>query len=286
MSNPALTLAIFEKLTGYPFDSEGRPMLNSETQEPANRHNSRGMRIPTPIDPSTRGVLSTDHPSAIRLWGEGYAREATTHVKVFHYGVNSSDWRETLPSVSFQPTDLQVGGLPYYSPTDHVREPTGDISESFNPATGTVLYGPTRRTKRTNPEPFTLYYAITLRAAFPTELEWLERCLLKLFGAKGMILVERSNNDYGPVNYSLERVAFIDRGEGYNVNANQGPTEDRSLMRVYTYAFQTSLDNFVPGWLTDEIPSENTILHRILEITNLQTKLSTGRLDLETLRSK
>lgn len=278
--DPSLTLAIFEKMTGFPFDQGGRPVLDPTTRKPSNRHKSWGMRYPTPINAVSKTAPSTDNPAGLRLWSRGYHQNLYTPVPVYMEGADAKRYQDVFPSVSFVESDILTGGDPYlyFDPIGYTQG--SDIISV--PETGYTEEGPAELIQRKHPDPWDVVYTFRIYSTDPIEIQWLERCFLDMWGPKGAILVERANGEFDGVDYVMERVAFFDQGEMFNPKAGIGPTEERHLSRAFTIRFETHMDNSVQGFGTndfeDPIPS---ILERIMEIKDVQGRWTEGELSLE-----
>ena len=282
--DPALILALFERLTGYPLDSQGRAMVHPTTGLPVNRHGSYGMRIPTPKETTSNTALSTDNPAALRLFGRGFHSNVYTPVPVYMEGPEAVRYENVWPSVSFVESDIiPNAGDPYvyYDPmVDRVGEAT-----ITHPITGEVTRGTNQIVMRAHPEPFVQMFTIKTYSKDPIERDLLNRALLYALKTKGAISVEQGNGEFRMVDYFLDRTAFFDQGEAFSPRAGTGPTHDRYLCTAFTYLFETHLDNSVQGFGTLDFEApQDTILQRVLEIKGTQDRLWDGRNDLETLR--
>lgn len=277
--DPALTLAIFEKLTGFPFDNSQRPVLDPTTLLPTNRHKSFGMRIPVPSVNVSRGALSTDNPSALRLWGRGYQKDLYMPIVVHMEGPDAKKYEDVWPSVSFVESDILPGKDPYI-----YRDPIGVLSGDAtitSHLTGATETGPNQGMFRKHPTPWNVVYTVRMFSRNPVEIQWMERCFLDMWDVKGAISVERADGQFRMVDYEMERVAFFDQGEGFNPKTGVGPTEDRHLSRAFTLMFETYLDNTVQGFGTqDWTGPEYTVLERIMEIQGKVDMFWEGRRNL------
>lgn len=280
--DPSLTLAIFEKLSGFPFDAGGRVQIDATTRRPVNRHGSWGMRYPVPKNTVSKSAPSTDNPAGLKLWGRGYQQNLYTPLPVYMEGADAKKYADVFPSLSFVESDILPGTDPYlYFDPIGVFNGTAEIE---NPATGYVEEGPDTVTLRKHPTPWDVVYTFRLYSRDPIEIIWLERCFLDMWNVKGALSVERADGTFQGVDYTMERVAFFDQGEMFNPKTGIGGTEDRHLSRAFTIKFETYLDNTVQGFGTndfeDPVPS---ILERLVTIKDVRDRWTDGEFSLETL---
>jgi hypothetical protein len=278
--DPSLTLAVFEKLTGFPFDAGGRPVIDPVTRRPVNRHRSWGMRFPTPKFSNSKTAPSTDNPSGLRMWDRGYNRNLHTPVVVYMEGSDAKRYEDVFPSLSFVESDIMVGKDPYLF--DDPIGYTEGMAVITNPATGYTEEGPGELHYRKHPTPWDVIYTFRLYSRDPVEIQWLERCFLDMWGTKGSISVERADGTLQGVDYELERVAFFDQGEMFNPKTGIGDSEDRHLSRAFTIKFETYLDNTVQGFGTNDwdtpLPS---ITERVSSIRDVVSRWTDRDLSLE-----
>lgn len=276
----ALTLALFQRLTGYPLDSQGNPLLNTDGS-PRNRNGSYGIRIPAPLMTVSQGAPSTQTPDAVRLWGRGYHQNSYIQVPVWFGGTDFKKHDQVWPCVSFVESDLIPGGDPYLY-DDPIVYGEGSATVG-NEDTGYTETGPDVLHSRKHPEPWTIQYTIRLYSKDPVEIQWLERALIICLGQKGALTVEQADGTFRTVDYRCARVAFFDQGEMFNPESSEGSNRDSYLTRAFTFVCEANVDNTVQGFGTLDWSQEQTVLHRILELSDLQERIWEGRQELNNL---
>jgi hypothetical protein len=282
--DPALVLALFERLTGYPLDSTGRPMVDPATGRPVNRHGSYGIRFPTPRETVSSTALSTDNPSALRLFGRGFHSNVYNQVPVFMEGPDSVRFEDVWPCVSFVESDIVPNAGDPFVYYDPIVDRSGSATVT-NDVNDYELTGADQIITRAHPEPFLQMVTIKVYSKDPVERTFINRAVLHAMKTKSAISVEQGDGSFRMIDYFLDRVAYFDQGEAFSPNTATGPTHDRYLCTAFTYMFETHLDNSVQGFGTLDIQEpQDTILHRILEIRGHQERLFDGRVDLEGFR--
>lgn len=281
--DPATLFAVFRRLTGYPLDAQGNPLLNADGT-PRNIEGSYGLRLPALRRGDDDQNLSRLNPDGLRLWDRGYHPNQFVQVPVWLEGVEAKKWEDVWPCCSFGISDIQVGGNPYsYDTTDGADGiwpagtvgPTGDQgSETItNPATGYTYAHPTSRTVRPNPEPWDVLVTVSLYSRSPVEMAFLERAFLNLFRQKGALLVEQLDGTSRPYDMVFERYSTMDQGEPYDPQQGTGGEHAAYLHRAFTYRVETFLDNSASRFGTNEFRTAGIIRERILELAALQTTL-------------
>lgn len=279
----ALTLALFERLSGAPLDSERRTRLQANGT-PVNRHGSYGVRIPVPKTvQALRQALASDNPAGVRLWGRGLEQTTYQPVLVQVDGVDGKRNDEVWPCVTIVETDILPGSDPYFY-RDPIEETTG-VATITNPITGGTTTGTDQVRTRRHPDPYNVVYTVGAFARSSIERNLLTRAILYILGPKGAISVENPDGTYRMVDYSHDRTAYVNQGEAYNPKRGSVATEDQHMAAHLTYVFETHLDNSAQGFGTHDWSSwENTILTRILEIQSTDGQIWEGRVNLETMR--
>lgn len=281
--DPALTLAIFEILTGAPYDSHGRPVTVDGV--PRNRHRSFGVRIPVSKTDPARPSLASDNPAGLRMWARGYEQNLYRQVKVQLDGVDGKRNDEIWPCVTVVETDTMIGTDPYvYNDPFEARQGTVSV---VNPNTGFSLDGTDQIRTRRHPDPYNVVYTIGAYSKDMIERSWIVRSILYILGHKGAISVERPDGSFRMVDYVLDRAAYFNQGEAYNPKRGAGEGEEQHLSTYLTYIFETHLDNSFQGFGTlDWGPWEETITQRVAEISSYDGGIWEGRINLETLRGE
>jgi hypothetical protein len=280
----ALTLALFERISGAPFDSAGRPQLRADGT-PNNRHGSYGVRLPAPKTlAALRQSLASDNGGGLRPWGRGFEQTAYQPVRVQVDGVDGLRNDQVWPSVSIVETDILPGTDPYLF-NDPIEETSGTATIT-NPITGQTFTGTDRVRSRRHPDPYNMVYTIGVFAKSSVERALLSRSVLYILGMKGAISVEKPDGTFRMVDYFFDRTAMVNQGEAYNPKTGLIETEDRHLAAHHTYIFETHLDNSVQGFGTHDFGAwETTILSRLLEIQSTDGTIWTGLEDLEAMRT-
>lgn len=275
--DPALLFAIFRRLTGYPLDSQGRPLVDDKGL-PQNRDGKFGLRIPAKKS-TTSGPISpqgTATPEAWRFGTRGYEPNNYVQVPVHAEGIDTKRWETVFPSASFTISDVQPGGDPYiYDPhdgEDGIGQDSGTATVT-NPVTGYTMAVPDHRTVRANPEPWDVYVTVSLYARDIFQMAHLERALLVLFPQKGAIDVEQLDGTFRTLDCFFVRYSVMDQGEPYDPVEGVGPQGDSFVKRAYTWKIETSLDNSVSGFGTYDFVTQQMILQRIVDLETMQQKL-------------
>lgn len=284
--DPALTFAIFRRLTGYPLDARGNPLIVAGTSppQPQNIDGKWGIRLPVRRGGTTPVLLDSHNPDSLRLWGRGYEVQSYRQVPVCYEGPDSKRWEDVFPRVAFVVSGLETGTDPFiYDPDDDdgigIDVGTQTIT---NPVTGTTRETTDHRSVRRNPEPWDVTFTITMYAKDPIEIQLLERSVLQHFGQMGAILVEQLDGTMQTRDYRFERYIVMDQGETYDPAKGLGPTGDAFLKRGLVFVFETFLDNSIAegGFGSPPYTDYPTVLERLMDVRDIQNRyLETANLE-------
>ena len=296
--------AIYKRLTGYPLDSQGRPLLGADNV-PVNREvigppdmypnekilnpvtlemepqyplmPSYGVRLPLLKAPSRPGEgLITNNPSATRAL-EGYHTNSIRQVPVFDLNAEGREWSKIWPCVTFkmlQPEfDPRVyiyhdpfGAEDLESPRVDIRNKYGDIIKS----------GYDKSTRRPHPESWVAEWAIVARSKSQVELALLCSEIIKLFPARGALLVDRIDGTRQAVDMIYRRSESDDEG-GDRTFGTASPDNQRGLARAFIYAVELYFDNSGDSFGVQDSPLAATraanVSQRIVELFDLQSGL-------------
>jgi hypothetical protein len=281
--DPALLFAIYRRLVGYPLDNRGRPQLGSDGK-PRNIEGSWGLRLPsrkTGASQAAQGDVDLH-----RFGARGYEAKNYVQVPVFLEGVDARRWTSVFPSASFMMSDIQGGEAYVYDLADGedgIGADTGTQTITNN-VTGYTYEATDQRRTRKHPEPWDVFVTVTLRSREPFELAMLERALLILFGKKGAIQVEQLDGSHRVIDYVQERYAVGHEGEANDPDEGIGGERSAFLKSSLTYRFETSLDNSVVGFGTDDFTTQQMVSERLLEIYQGVEALAADSLEFETVR--
>jgi hypothetical protein len=259
--DPALLFAIYRRLVGYPLDNRGRPQLGSDGK-PRNIEGSWGLRLPsrkTGASQAAQGDVDLH-----RFGARGYEAKNYVQVPVFIQGGEAYVY------------DLADG-------EDGIGADTGTQTITNN-VTGYTYEATDQRRTRKHPEPWDVFVTVTLRSREPFELAMLERALLILFGKKGAIQVEQLDGSHRVIDYVQERYAVGHEGEANDPDEGIGGERSAFLKSSLTYRFETSLDNSVVGFGTDDFTTQQMVSERLLEIYQGVEALAADSLEFETVR--
>lgn len=297
------SLAIFKRLTGYPLDQHGRPLLDPKTNKPLNREligppdlnfatkyrdsvtgewvdipprlPSYGVRIPmVATAPGTRGS-STDDPSA-RLGKAGHVASAMKQVPVFEMNTTGKSWEDVFPCVTFRWTSFANGkDVPYHEPfvTDDTSGPQRQLLDE---AGDVIAEGYEHQFIRPMPDQVNVTYMITCHARDTTEMSLLCACIMELFPQAGALVTQLQDGSEHACDMFRERAVNYDDGGDF-VSATQGPEGQQALIRAFYYIVETYMDNTTNQYGVQETAHATrraaTITEAMFEIATLQDNL-------------
>lgn len=274
----ALIRAIFERLTGYPVDSQGRALLDSN-RKPQNVHGSYGLRIPMRkkgVTTAQSDIPATGNSAALRPHGAGFEQHGYNVVPVFFQGTDGRKFPHVFPSCSFnysglskQPYAINNTGAVDDDPIDEESTETDTITSA---STGEEIVVPSYLRRRKHPDMLVMEVAISVYSRDPVELILLDAALLYIFPLRGAIQVTLADGSTTMADYWWERYAVMDRGEAFDPAMGVGPEVDGYLKRTHVYSFETLLDNSVNGFGTYDIEQFSTILQTIVDFETEQER--------------
>lgn len=274
--DPALAFAVFRRLTGYPCDAKGHPLLDPATGLPLNIEGSRGLRVPMAKQAAASIVPDSATQDAFRFGARGFHGNQYVQVPVYFEGTDTKRWRNVFPSCSISVSDVQLGGDPYlFDPDeqDGIGEDSGENTIT-NSVTGYSFTTPAQRITRKSPEPWDVFITFSLLETDTFKMMMLERAFLALFKQKGAIEVEQLDGTFRALDLFFDRYAVMDQGEPYD--PQQGTSEEARafLKRSYTFRCETSHDNSVAGFNTYDFTTQYMIESRTLEMATLAADLT------------
>ena len=285
----ACDLALYRRLTGYPLDSQGRPVLDPATGKPVNtsiigspgpdgevvRVPSYGIRIPLLKAPQ-RGVgdLSSLSLDAVRLFGKGFESTAFRQVPVFFDGFSGRSFSDVWPCVIVR----SMTGLTYrssdYTPGDMIRseDPEAQDVSILDPFSGEVLgTGKSSYLERAAPEPYDLTYVITAYAKNKIDLGFMCEQLHLVLQTGGALEVEHMDGEVHPFDFLPKKIAAVGSDE------MPGLEGDRFFAMAYTYVVEAYVDNSLNAFGVFETAkttqAQTAILSSIYELDNIQGAL-------------
>lgn len=286
MIDVAIIFAVFRRLTGYPLDSQGRP-LRDATGKLLNIENSPGIRIPLIRQGQGQNVLSTDNPEGTKIAAKGWNPGTFQQLKVYQQGIDTRRWADVFPAVSFTISDIQPGenGF-FFSPADGIDgidAPGAQGTQTItNNVTGSTYAVPDTLTTRAQPEPWDFFLTLNLYSRDSIEIAAMESALRSLFKQKGSIIVDQVDGTHVVLDMLFERYSIMDQGEPYDPQRGTAANAPGFLHRAYTYRIEANQDNTSADFGPNEFTVQNTILERLLEITTIEGRLLTEA--LETIR--
>lgn len=277
--DPAVLLAVFKRLTGYPLDSSGNPRLNAEGR-PLNAEGSFGLRLPLRREGAGAKTPQTSIPDDFRFGEIGYRKRQYRQVPVYLDGIEVKRWKSVFPSCSVSISDITEAEDYVYDTADGSDGICTAVGSTTVPtSTGGTRTVPDSLVIRKHPETWRVYVTICLYATNPIEMAMLERALLTIFQQKGSIRVEQLDGSSLVRDMVFERYSNMDQGDLYDPGQGIGAEGRSFLKRAFTYRVETVLDNSVDGFGSEgDYVYEKTILETYLEIATIQNVL------LETIR--
>lgn len=283
MSSLAVDLAIFERLTGAPLDSHGRPERGVDGL-PKNRSvigppgrgllPSYGVVVPIQVGAykGDRGLTSRD-PDALRLFDKGWDRRVTRQVPIFNQNVEGRDWADVWPCVTFRQSDERPRDNTYI-----YHDPFESFDETSDPVTITNRYGEviaegySKKNVRPHPESVDYYYTFTCYSKSEFEMAWIQNQIRNLFPQKGAIVVQMADGSSLPFDMYEESVRYEDVNDQ---KATASEEEQKFFKRSYVYRVEAYMDNTVNGFGVEAIYQyENLVRERLLTLMDLQKFIS------------
>ncbi len=304
------SLAIFKRLTGYPLDQHGHPLVDPRTGIPLNREligppdlnsinrqkdtvsgkwidipprlPSYGVRVPMfSAAPGARGN-ATDDPSA-RNGYKGFVPTAMKQIPVFEMGTTGKKWEDTFPSVSFRWTAFDNGkDVPFHEP--YVDEDlSGPLRTLLDEAGDVVAQGYDHKIVRPMPDQVNVTFMIVCSARNTTEMGLICNSVMELFPQKTALIVHLQDGSEHACDMFRDRVVSYDEGGDF-VIATQGPEDQHQLMRAFYYTVEAYMDNTTNQFGVQNTPLAArrmaTIMDTMFEIATLQDNLVRATLEL------
>lgn len=289
MSFLAIDLALFEKLSGAPLDSKGRPELD-DNKVPVNRtvigpvgcnlpetHEtlkpSYGVRIPLPKRPqkdSSFGLKGTQQ-SRLKLFDQGWEPHTFTQVPIFDINIEGRQWEDVFPRVSYYWSDLdfEPDTYVYADPIVSLIGGNASISSDF---VGEIQTGKSKQSVRPHPESWNFTYVIRTYAKTLWETMWMCRQIVHLFKARDALLVRQADGSTRAFDMIYQSHANLDTGER-DIPMSRESKEQRFFSRAFYYTIEGYIDNSVNGFGTEDIFERNVILHRMLKMFDARNGL-------------
>lgn len=304
-------LAVYKRLTGYPLDAKGRPLLGTDGL-PKNREvigppdllpyeriydpitdtfqpvfpklPSYGIRIPTMKAPfmGQRGLTSQD-PVALRLF-DGFESNSFKQVPVFDQNISGRKWEDVWPCVTFRTmaVDFDPKVFVYHDPFNDPDTSSAPFDVQ-NYKGDVVQQGYVKNLVRPTPDSWVITMVITAWAKESMELALLCAEIMKLFPPKGALTVTWASGEQHTCDMLLQRTETLDSG-GNDVFATQGPEEQRSFARAFVFQIEGYFDNTANKYGIQGSAlaqrEQIAIRERLLEIHDIMTGVAGAERDL------
>lgn len=290
-------LAVYKRLTGYPLDNTGRPLLDANGV-PKNREiigppdlngvehifdaegvsyplnpvlPSYGIRIPTMLPPfRNQRSLSSRDPDALRAFIQGFDANSFRQVPVFDENITGVDFQNVWPCVSFRWSELEYapGTFIYHDPFEQFNT-TGSPATNIVNAQGEVIEsGYSGLLIRPHPESWSPLYTITAWSKDKMEMMLIADQIMQMFPGKGALNVTWKSGEVHACDMLLQRVVTLDEGHD-EVQRTQSPEAERYFARAFVYLIEGYRDNTTNQFGTQDITATTNILQRLLEIDTL-----------------
>lgn len=288
MLSLAVDLAIFKRLTGWPLDSSGRPVVDPTTLVPVNRtlvgpprlegvlQPSYGVRLPVPKMDISQYDLKTTSPETVKPYADGFHPDMFTQVPVFWESTNGRDWESVFPSVIFGETGTVAPDVYVYY--DDIERP--------DPAAGTLTLPdgtivPAGYIISPHPEQTIFTYCIKAFAMTRVEMSLLSTQIERLFPQKTALIVERADGStlaFDMIRYSIDDLSVR---SGDKEKAFVGDL--RFYGKAYNYRVEAYGD-FESSGFGDQFSQqrEATLLSYIMELVDSQNRLLVQHTETET----
>jgi hypothetical protein len=296
-----MDLAIYKRLTGYPLDSQGKPLTDG-AGVPTNRERigppdlnpyertydattgtfttvlptlpSYGIRIPLMKGPFRGGAgITSFSPDAIPLFDK-FDESALRQVPVFDENITGRKIDDIWPCVTFRwfGLDFDPKTFVYHDPIG--TPDTGSPLVQIKNAAGTVIEeGRAKNLRRPHPESWPMQYVITAYAKNKIELGLICAEIARLFPARGAINVTFADGTSHPCDMLLLRTDTLDEGAD-QVVMTRGPEEQRNYARAFVYSVESYLDNTVNKYGVTDTRSVVAVRERLLELDVIMADLS------------
>jgi hypothetical protein len=295
-------LAIYKRLTGYPLDSKGRPLLDA-TGVPVNREvigppemngydkiwdapnqkfieappqlPSYGVRVPLAKQGQTgaRGLTNQD-PDALRPFALGFEPNSFRQVPVFDQNLSSRKYDDIWPCVTFRwnEVEFEPGTYVFHDPIGY-NDPTSAPVAIKNRLGQTIESGYAQNVRRRHPESWNPYYTISAWAKTLIELQFITQQIMYLFPGKGALTIEFQDGRKHTCDMLLQRTLVLDESRD-EVPGTQGPEEQRGYGRAFVYLVEGYLDNTTNQFGVQDVRSNPAVIQRLFEIDNIMTGIA------------
>jgi hypothetical protein len=284
MAYLAVELALFERLTGWPLDSQGRPRLDDKGV-PINRlliapplspflHlPSYGVRIPSFRKERSVNGRTVRPKDLDRQWQQ---------VPVFSESLKGEEFANAWPAVSFYWMDEAFNASTYLY-GDHLLEPDPGAPEAqaLNRKNEVISHGPARGRYRPRPDPFDLTYMIRVWAKDATEIRLLCESIKRIFPARTALEVDLYDGSRAIYDMILEDIQNLDAG-GAEVEASMEEEEEH-----YSKGFIYRIESYQDSSLDEEtVWAETTVRSRLLEVANMQQRIIEAESGVDLMETK
>jgi hypothetical protein len=284
----AADLAIFERLTGAPLDSKGRPKVDS-AGVPVNRNvigppkrgmlPSYGIVLPMAKHPNDQlNTLTTNDPDAVRLFEKGYDPAGFRQVPIFDENLEARQWADVWPCVTFR-----WRGHDFDESTFIYSDPFAPFNPRGVPVT---VNGETQvKTRLVRPQPmgWKLEYTITAYAKSRMELGMICEQIQRLFPPRGALVMKQMDGTEITCDMLLQRTVNLDLQGADGALKSMGAQEQSYLARGYVFEIEAYDDNTANRFGSRDIYSTQVVTERVLELKTLQAASYRNAYILDTL---
>lgn len=288
--------AIFQRLTGFPLDSVGNPLLDPKTRKPVNqllfsppdvmprRRPSYGVRIPEPVAGyDVIQDLSTKSPNGARLFEKGFKRQAFRQVPVFIEGIKGRPWESVWPCVVVRWVDEQPRATEnhYYDPFEGPDENSPHMS-IYNGDGEVIAGGRTQRYRRPHPNGVDMLFDIRIYSKHIIEVGLIVEAVKRLFPQKTAIEIEQADGTTHTCDMLLDRQSVEDATGGVE-GAGKTLENERYMCRVLRYRIEAYEDNTQNAFGSEAITYQSVVLNRVVEVQATQSILATQPVNLDAI---